>query len=101
MNFARVPGTILGISVLFLSCFGVKAQQAGNHREFPPGAVRAIGDLPLSRLRTQIERLPAAGQARAVAWLGNLHFTEHDLESLQVDPSGGIFYADEFKPEAA
>ncbi|HUS36578.1 MAG TPA: Ig-like domain-containing protein, partial [Verrucomicrobiae bacterium] len=84
-----------------MSCFGTAAQQAGNQGEFRPGAVRTTGDLPLSRLRTQIERLPADAQARALAWLGNLHFPVDDLQALQVDPSGGIFYADEFKPEAA
>ncbi len=32
-----------------------------------------------------------------MAWLGNFHFTVLDLESLQVDPAGGIYYADSFK----
>ncbi len=59
--------------------------------------MRRIEDLPPGRLRTQIERLPAPARDRAVAWLGNFHFTELDLNSLQVDPAGGIFYADDFK----
>ena len=70
-------------------------------REFPPGSVRRIEDVPPGRLRTQIERLPGPARDRAVAWLGNFHFTELDLGSLQVDPAGGIFYADSFKPAPA
>lgn len=29
-----------------------------------------------------------------MAWLGNFHFTELDLDTLQVDPAGGVFYID-------
>ena len=70
------------------------AQQ--GRREFRPGSIRRTEDLPAGRLRTQIERLPAAARDRAVAWLGDFHFTEQDLDTLQVDPAGGIYYADQF-----
>jgi hypothetical protein len=70
--------------------------QPAAPRTFPPGSVQRTEDLPLGRLRSAIERLPADARDRAVAWLGNFHFTELDLESLQVDPAGGIFYADHF-----
>lgn len=81
-----------------LALFGAVAVfgQQPPPREFPPGSVRRVQDLPPSRLRTQIERLPAQVRDRAVAWLGNFHFTDLDLDSLQVDPAGGIFYADHF-----
>ncbi len=63
---------------------------------FPPGSIRRTEDLPAGRLRNAIERLPADARNRAVAWLDNFHFTELDLDSLQVDAEGGIFYADRF-----
>jgi hypothetical protein len=75
--------------------------QPAQTREFPIGAVRRVEDLPAGRLRTQIDRLPADARDSAVAWLGNFHFTELDLNSLQVDPAGGIFYADNFTVAAA
>jgi hypothetical protein len=77
-----------------------RAQVVPAHHEFRPGTVHTAQDLPLSRLRSQIERLPAPAQNRAVAWLANFHFTDLDLASLQADSEGGIFYADEFKLEA-
>src|SRR5882672_2912984 len=95
----RLPGSaaaylmvLLGLSVTV--AFG--QQKSLQRRQFPPGAVRRIEDMPTSRLRAQIERLPVQARDRAVASLGNFHFTELDLNSLQVDPEGGIYYADTF-----
>jgi hypothetical protein len=85
---------LVGWAMLFFGAESAFGQ--GTPREFPPGTVRRIEDLPPGRLRTQIERLPAQARDRAVAWLGNFHFTDLDLDSLPVDPAGGIFYADHF-----
>lgn len=80
-----------------------RAQNAAARRQFPPGIARQPQDLPPGRLRTQIERLPAAARERAMAWLSNFHFTEQDLSALHTDADGAIFYADEFQlaPAAA
>ena len=72
------------------------AQPQVGRREFTPGTFRNVQDLPPGRFRSQLERLPASARARAEAWLGNFHFTEQDLTSLQVDAAGAIFYADDF-----
>ena len=90
----RICGLLICIVALLTGAAAAFGQQPA--REFPAGSVRRIEDLPPGRLRTQIERLPAQARDRAVAWLGNFHFTELDLNSLQVDPAGGIFYADNF-----
>ncbi len=82
------------ITILFSLTTAVLAQQPSARREFRPGTVRQIADLPAGRLRTQIERLPGPARDRAVAWLGSFHFTDLDLETLQVDSAGGIYYAD-------
>src|SRR5262245_57159787 len=66
-------------------------------REFPPGAARLPGDLPPSRLRAQIERLPGPAANRAMAWLSNFHFTDQDIASMEADAEGGIFYSDHFQ----
>ena len=74
-------------------------------REFPPGAMKRIEDLPAGRFRAQIDRLPPAGRQRALEWLQGFHFTELDLDSLHADAEGGVFYVDHFtippKPAAA
>src|SRR3954466_11106345 len=74
-----------------------RAQNFPNAKEFRPGALRKVEDLPQSRLRGQLERLPAPARDRAVAWLANFHFTDLDLGTLQADGEGGIFYADDFQ----
>ena len=65
-------------------------------REFPPGTLNRIEDLPAGRFRTQIDKLPLAGRQRALEWLQRFHFTELDLDSLHADAEGGIFYVDHF-----
>ena len=88
------------VAVLLLLAFlhgPAFAQQHVERKEFVPGAVRKIGDLPPGRLRDQIERLPAQAREQAVAWLGNFHFADEDLKSLHADASGAIFYADAFE----
>lgn len=76
-----------------ISAFG---QRSSSPSEFSPGTLRSFGDLPLGRFRRDVERLPAPARDRAMAWLASFHFTELDLDSLHVDPAGGVFYADIF-----
>ena len=90
----RRRGWFVGLAIILFGTAVALGQQ--RPREFPPGSVRRVEDLPPSRLRTEVERLPVQIRDRAVAWLGSFHFTELDLDSLQVDPAGGIFYADKF-----
>jgi hypothetical protein len=70
-------------------------------REFRQGSVSRIEDLPESRLRTRIERLPATARQRAIERLRGFHFTEDDLSALNADSEGALFYADEAPPLAA
>jgi hypothetical protein len=91
------------LAILFLSAFLVRPEVLAQEsaREFRPGTLRALQDLPASRLKLRIERLPAPARERAVAWLADLHFTTQDLATLQVDPVGGIYFADPAPPLAA
>lgn len=72
------------------------AAQSGKVREFPVGEVQRIEDLPVSRLRADLEKLPAIARERATERLQGFHFTEADLPSMHVDREGGICYACEF-----
>ena len=75
----------------------VHAQNAAARpREFRPGTLNRIEELPVSRLRKRLDQLPPAAKARALGHLKNFHFTELDLDSLDVDDEGAIFYVDEF-----
>src|SRR5688500_1074235 len=66
-------------------------------RQFAPGVLRKVEDLPAGRLKRRIENLPQAARDRAVAWLGQHHVTEEDFSALEVDRDGGIYYIDHFR----
>ncbi len=90
-----------GLCVLLLIAAAMAAagQTAPTSRQFPPGALQRIEDLPAGRFRADLDRLPPAARQRALEWLQQFHFTELDLESLQVDSDGGVYYADVFSME--
>src|SRR6185503_6068267 len=67
----------------------------------PPGSLNRIQELPAGRFRARIERLPLQAQQRALAWLRSFHFTEQDLDSLEADNDGGVYYIDNFALEPA
>src|SRR5262245_57709963 len=91
----RAAAVVCGAAI-FLS-IAVDAQQVPRGKQFPRCAVRRLQDLPASRFRNKLEKLPPQARARAVAWLGNFDFTTEDLNSLQADAEGGIFYEDNFQ----
>lgn len=101
-NRAGVPQALRSIGIFSLAVFSVvvaTAQPAAGPREFPPGALQRLDELPAGRFRKQIEGLPPQARDRAVAWLRSFHFTESDLPSLEVDRDGGIYYIDEVAVE--
>lgn len=93
--------TLIAVVLSGLLEVAAAQQPRPRPREFPPGALRSLEDLPPSRLRTKIEELPAVARQRAVAWLQEFHFTEHDLESMEADSEGGIYYVDMFELDPA
>jgi hypothetical protein len=95
VHLPRLLGSV--IVLLLLTAIVATAQQARPRpREFPPGTLKSLQDLPPGRLRTRIEGLPPATQQRATEWLARFHFAEADLQTLEVDSEGGIYYADHF-----
>jgi hypothetical protein len=103
VGLLRYLKSAVGCLVLVLSAVIVSAQPSSSAaREFRPGAVSRVEDVPPGRFRAQLENLPAPARERAAAWLRSIHFTEHDLETLHADPEGGIYYVDTFvRPAAA
>ena len=90
----------VGAGVLIALTVSMVQPTSAAAREFPPGALKRPQDLPPGRLRARIEQLPQAARERAVAWLQKFHFTDLDLNSLEADTEGGIYYSDTFSLEA-
>lgn len=65
-------------------------------RQFPPGSLRQIEDLPPGSFRNKLDRLNPTARQKSLEWLQRFHFTEIDLDSLDADEAGGIFYVDNF-----
>ena len=86
-----------GCIILLIAASVAAAQQTPRRpREFVPGSVSRVEDIPSSRFRSRLESLPATARTRALAWLSEFHFTELDLQTLHADEEGGIYYVDEF-----
>jgi hypothetical protein len=86
---------------IFVGVASASFAQAPVRREFPPGSLKTLEELPASKLRGQLDKLPPAARERALASLKNFHFTDKDLDSMEADAQGGIFYVDSFEPKPA
>ncbi len=95
-GFFRFVSVVVSTGLVAAAGFAQTQSIAAGHREFRPGAITQVQDIPPSRLRTQLDRLPAAARMRAAAWLKKVHFTDLDLQTMQADPEGGIYYVDTF-----
>jgi hypothetical protein len=102
MNLIRVRVSqalkILGLCIMLVAAVAAAQQPVARPRQFVPGQLNRINELPSGRFRMRIESLPASAQARALQMLQRFHFTELDLKSLEADPEGGIYYVDMFQP---
>ncbi len=101
-RFPRVQSVALFVALWILVGFADAAAQSPappeslRTREFRPGSVRGMQDIPLSRLRIDLSRLSDNARTNAIGRLQRFHFTGLDLVSLRADESGGIFYEDHF-----
>lgn len=77
-------------------CFAVSASVNAGARYYGPGAPAKVADLPVGEFREALNTLPDETGQRALQWLQAIEFTELDLNSMRVDPQGGIYYADRF-----
>jgi hypothetical protein len=95
VDFSPVTRT-LSLGLLLLAVTAAAQQPAPRPGEFVPGRLSRIDEIPAGRFRSRLDGLPAAAQARALQTLRNFHFTTLDLNSLEADPDGGIYYVDIF-----
>jgi hypothetical protein len=68
---------------------------------FGQGAPARLEDLPAGDFRQSLESLPAPARQRALSWLQVLEFPAQDLQYLQVDKQGSVYYADTFDTSTA
>jgi hypothetical protein len=50
-------------------------------------------------LRSRLESLPPQASAKALRWLQDFSFPEADLDTIEVDAEGGVFYGDTLLPD--
>lgn len=79
---------------LFIICGQTIAQPSQSNREFGLGQPASVSELPAGQLRSRLESLPPQARSTALLRLQSFSFPEADLDLLQVDDNGGIFYSD-------
>jgi len=60
----------------------------GRHRPF------LLQDLPASRLRSKLERLPNRARERGIEWLHRFDFPVEDVGFMEADDEGAVLYVD-------
>ena len=83
------------IAAMPLTAFSLSHKE----RHFGSDAPFQIPDLPAGHVRSKLDRLPEIRKQKALKWLHGFSFTEHDLEYLDIDDEGGVFYSDTFLPD--
>jgi len=71
-----------------------QSDQGLSSRVFGLSQPASVDDLPPGQLKTKLKQLPPQARSRALKWLQDFSFAEADVQSLDVDNEGGVFYAD-------
>ena len=90
------------IAAAMSAVVGVSLAQPGDNggqpRMYGKGQPASIGDLPPGRVRERLKSLPPPARERALEWLQRLEFPAADLDALQIDDEGGIFFVEPMLP---
>ncbi len=95
MKVLSFPLTLIAASIISTTAFAVPDET----KMFGAAASVTIENIPTSRLKDQLDKLPAPAQARALQWLNSFSFPANDIAFLNVDNRGGVFYQDTVLPE--
>lgn len=101
MQLGRFISTATIIALTIASTPHSVLAQPGKAKIFGEGAPFQSEDLPPGRVRSHLESLPLPAQQQALKWLQRFSFPESDLDYLQLDKDGGVYYADTFEMEQA
>jgi hypothetical protein len=90
---------LLILAALLLSGQTVaQSDQGESARVFGLGQPHSIQSLPAGKLRSRLESLPPQASAKALRWLQDFSFPEADLDTIEVDAEGSVFYGDTLLP---
>jgi len=99
MSLLRLNNTLtlvaITLAIMPLTAFSLPHKE----KHFGSDAPFQIADLPPGHVRSKLDRLPEIRKQKALKWLHSFSFTEHDLDFLQVDNEGAVFYSDSFLPD--
>ena len=88
------------VVALITAVTSMSAQAAPDASKMFGGAAPfTIDQIPSSRLKSDLQSLPAPARERGVAWLNSFSFPAHDVEHLRVDGRGAVFYEDSQLPD--
>ena len=91
---------LLILAALLLSGQTVaQSDQGESARVFGLGQPHSIQSLPAGKLRSRLESLPPQASAKALRWLQDFSFPEADLDTIEVDDEGSVFYGDTLLPD--
>jgi len=76
-----------------------QSDKGKNARIFGLGQPQSIQSLPAGKLRNRLQFLPPQARARALRWLQDVSFPETDLDLLEIDDKGGVYYGDTLLPD--
>ena len=101
MHVIRGISRLLIILAAFVLCGQSMAQsdQGESAGVFGLGQPQSVQNLPASKLRSRLESLPPQARSKALRWLQDFSFPEGDLETIEVDDEGNVFYADTLVPD--
>lgn len=88
--FAALSICIVALSGPLLA----QSDQGSSARVFGLSQPASVDELPPGQFKTKLKQLPPQARSRAVKWLQEFSFAEADVQSLDVDQEGGVFYAD-------
>lgn len=84
-----------GLVVAIFAAWSVSAAENKVVRQYSPGTVNALTDLPQGRFREQVNRLSSVAKDRVLTELNRLHVTELDFQTLHPDRNGRLYYVEE------
>ena len=88
------------LSALLLSGQSMaQSEQGESARVFGLGQPQSTKNLPAGKLRDRLESLPPQASSKALRWLQEFSFPEADLDTIEVDDQGGVFYGDTLLPD--
>jgi hypothetical protein len=95
-----IPLLLVILTALFLSGQTLaQSDQGESARVFGLGQPTSVQSLPAGKLRNRLESLPPQTSGKALRWLQDFSFPEADLETIEVDDEGNVFYGDTLLPD--